>query len=86
VARIFDPDGVMTVVAADPEQRVAEFGNSGPSRMVQPYAEGLVKFMRPPMSFVPEKMSDLIDKETVQVCRGWLAQAEVDFKHMAAQK
>ena len=34
VARIFDPDGLMKVAADDPEQQVAEFGNSGPSRMV----------------------------------------------------
>jgi len=60
----------MEVLAADPEQQVAEFGNSGPSRMVQPYAEGLMKFLRPPMSFVPEKIGDIIDKKTVQVCRG----------------
>ena len=86
VARIFDPEGLMEVLAADPEQQVAEFGNSGPSRMVQPYAEGLMKFLRPPMSFVPEKIGDIIDKKTVQVCRGWLAQAEVDFKSMAEFK
>ena len=86
VARIFDPEGLMEVLAADPEQQVAEFGNSGPSRMVQPYAEGLMKFLRPPMSFVPEKIGDIIDKKTVQVCRGWLAQAEVDFKSMAELK
>jgi hypothetical protein len=53
---------------------------------VQPYAEGLMKFLRPPMSFVPEKIGDIIDKKTVQVCRGWLAQAEVDFKSMAEFK
>ena len=72
----------MKVYAADPEQQVADFGNSGPSRMLQPYAEGLVKFLRPPMSFVPEKISDIIGKNTTEVCRGWLAQAEVDFKHI----
>ena len=32
VARIFDPEGLMEVLAADPEQQVAEFGDSGPSR------------------------------------------------------
>jgi hypothetical protein len=86
VARIFDPDGLMKVSAADPEQQVAEFGNSGPSRMVQPYAEGLVKFLRPPMSFVPEKISEIIDDKTVQVCRGWMVQAETDFREQAKQK
>ena len=76
----------MKVSAADLEQQVAEFGNSGPSRMVQPYAEGLVKFLRPPMSFVPEKISEIIDDKMVQVCRGWMVQAETDFKEQAKLK
>ena len=51
----------------DAEQRIADFGNSGPTRMVQPYAEGLAVFLRAPVAFVPERMEDLISTDTVQV-------------------
>ena len=83
IARIFDPDGVMRVMAADEEVRVAEFGNSGPTRMVLPYAEGLVDFLKPPMSFVPESMEEIIEEDTVQICRGWMQQSATDFRERA---
>jgi hypothetical protein len=84
VAQIFDPTGVMQVEAEDAEQRIADFGNSGPTRMVQPYAEGLVAFLRAPVAFVPERMEDLISTDTVQVCRGWMRQVAID--HDAQRK
>jgi hypothetical protein len=77
-AQIFDPTGVMWVEVEDAEQRIADFGNSGPTRMVQPYAEGLVAFLRAPVAFVPERMEDLISTDTVQVCRGWMRQVATD--------
>ena len=82
-ARIFDPDGVMRVMAEDEEVRVAEFGNSGPTRMVLPYAEGLVDFLKPPMSFLPESMEEIIEEDTVRICRGWMQQSAVDFRERA---
>jgi hypothetical protein len=84
VAQIFDPTGIMRVQAEDAEQRIADFGNSGPTRMVQPYAEGLVAFLKAPVAFVPERMEDLISTDTVQVCRGWMRQVAID--HDAQRK
>jgi hypothetical protein len=84
VAQIFDPTGVMRGEAEDAEQRIADFGNSGPTRMVQSYAEGLVAFLRAPVAFVPERMEDLISTDTVQVCRGWMRQVAIE--HEAQRK
>ena len=62
---------------------VSEYGNSAPARMVLPRAQAVVDFFRPQSAFVPTKISDVVDDDTVQTCRGWMDLASSDFKQMA---
>ena len=43
-------------------------------------AEAWSGFLRPPMMFVPESMADLIPREEVGGCRGWMHLASQDFE------
>jgi hypothetical protein len=83
--RIYDPDGVLAVIASDPDEELQDYGGSSPVRMVQPHAQGLVRFLRPPLVTVPQCMEDIISPQTVQICRGWMANAATDFDQMAKQ-
>ena len=82
VSRMFAHPSVQLHLAGDDERRVRELGNSGPARMVRPWALGIERFLRPPVPWCPDSMEEIVSEDTVRVCRGWMAQAATDFSHM----
>jgi hypothetical protein len=83
VERMFVLPEVEVVPAASDDDAVAEFGNSAPARVVLPRAEQVVAFCRPPSRYVPTKISDVVDEDTVKVCRGWMDLAAQDFRELS---
>ena len=83
VTRIFEHPDVTLCLASDDDARIRELGNSGPARMVRPWALGIERFLRPPSPWCPSSMDSIISRDTVRVCRGWMAQAAQDFTHMS---
>jgi hypothetical protein len=69
--------------AVDPEQAIADYGNSCPARMVLPHADGIMAHIRPGSRFVPRRMSDVVPDGTVAVCRGWMHMVKADFDQAA---
>ena len=83
IARIFVSDRAPLVEAEDDDQAIADFGNSGPSRMVLPHADGLMKHIRPALMFAPTELEQIIPQDTVDVCRGWMSHNATDYREMA---
>ena len=77
---IFESDRVKLEFAEDPDEALSEMGNAGPVRMVQPYADGLAKWLKPPSAFVPTSMAQLVPTEAVEAIRGAMSMMASDFK------
>jgi len=63
---------------------MSALGNSGPARMVLPFADGLTKFCAPPLPIVPSSIDEVVSKEAVVSFRGAMDLTHRDFKGRAA--
>jgi len=82
VEHIYSHPAVTLTLAAHDGRAVGELGRAGPLRVVRPWAVGMVRFLRPPLQWCPVRLQELISDSERAVCRGWMVQAQNDFKHM----
>lgn len=86
VQRIFESERVKLQLADDDDEAIGEMGNAGPARMVQPHADGLAQWCRPPSDFVPQSIDEIVPKEAVLAIRGTMMHLERDFKRKVKKK
>ena len=79
-------DRVRLQLPADPDAAMRALGNSGPARMVLPFADGLVKFCAPPLPIVPACVDEIVAPEVVQAFRGAMHLTHLDFQKRAELK
>lgn len=65
VTKLFAHPKVHLHLAGDDDQRVRELGNSGPARMVRPWALGVERFLRPPVPWCPDTLDEIVSTDTV---------------------
>ena len=71
---------------ADPETAMSALGNSGPARMVLPFADGLTKYCAPPLPVVPACVDEVVAPEAVIAFRGAMCLTHRDFLYRAKHK
>ena len=86
IRKVFESNRVQLELAEDEEEAVSELGNAGPARMVQPHADGIMKWMRPQSSFVPESIQDIVPVAAVEAVRGTMEIMYEDFQQMRKHK
>ena len=74
---------VKLVLPADPETAMSALGNSGPARMVLPFADGLTKFCAPPLPVVPASVDEVVAPEAVVAFRGAMCLTHRGFLYRA---
>ena len=77
---------VELTLPADPETAMSALGNSGPARMVLPFADGLTKYCAPPLPVVPACVDEVVAPEAVVAFRGAMCLTHRDFHHRAKHK
>ena len=76
----------MQIKVGQGEQGLADLGNSGPSRMILPHADGLVQFSKVPLPWVPHSVEQIVAPDTVQLVRGSMSLAYKDFTERVKRK
>ena len=77
---------VELTLPADPETAMSALGNSGPARMVLPFADGLTKYCAPPLPVVPACVDEVVAPEAVVAFRGAMCLTHLDFQKRAEAK
>ena len=77
---------VELTLPADPETAMSALGNSGPARMVLPFADGLTKYCAPPLPVVPACVDEVVAPEAVIAFRGAMCLTHLDFQKRAEAK
>ena len=77
---------VELVLPADPETAMSALGNSGPARMVLPFADGLTKYCAPPLPVVPASVHEVVAPEAVVAFRGAMCLTHRDFLYRAKNR
>ena len=77
---------VELTLPADPETAMSALGNSGPARMVLPFADGLTKYCAPPLPVVPACVDEVVAPEAVVASRGAMCLTHLDFQKRAEAK
>ena len=76
-------DRVPLLLSSDPDAAMGALGNSGPARMVLPFADGITKFCAPPLTVVPTCIDEVVSPEAVTAFRGAMDLTHADFKARA---